>query len=570
MESIKKFVTSNDLKIVFIAFLYFMSANIGIWLSFPETKATPLWVQSGLALALLLLMGYKTWPAITIGSLIANLLISLHIGIEFTNLTVTVLSFIAVGNTIQGLLGYFLIDRFIKTKNPFHKTGDVFIFLFVAIAMCSVSAGIGASALNYSQLSPLPWISIFSTWWVGNVVSILIVTPFIISWTDKLKLRITKQSTIEALIFITAFVLVLLTLRIESIAPTMEKSFPFIVIPFLLWLGYRFSLQITTTGILVVSFTAIYFTINRIGPFVLDSEANSLLILQIFIGLISISTIILYATTYERVITQKAMQHFNEKLEANVMERTKELQNEILIREQAEKKLKTSNTRLRKTNTELDNFVYRVSHDLRAPIASVLGITNLAKDEKNMEELKNYFNMIENSANQQDDFIQEILDLSKNSRLGIRKDKIAIKSLLDEVFDLHIHNNVDKNILKDIEIDEQHPFISDRNRLKVIFNNLISNSIRYSNGHDPVIKIGVNISQKLAKITINDNGKGIAKKHIKNVFRMFYRATDVNAGSGLGLYIVKETVDKLAGNIAIDSKEKEGTSVVLEIPNLKS
>lgn len=547
-----------------------MSANIGIWLSFPETKATPLWVQSGLALALLLLMGYKTWPAITIGSLIANLLISLHIGIEFTNLTVTVLSFIAVGNTIQGLLGYFLIDRFIKTKNPFHKTGDVFIFLFVAIAMCSVSAGIGASALNYSQLSPLPWISIFSTWWVGNVVSILIVTPFIISWTDKLKLRITKQSTIEALIFITAFVLVLLTLRIESIAPTMEKSFPFIVIPFLLWLGYRFSLQITTTGILVVSFTAIYFTINRIGPFVLDSEANSLLILQIFIGLISISTIILYATTYERVITQKAMQHFNEKLEANVMERTKELQNEILIREQAEKKLKTSNTRLRKTNTELDNFVYRVSHDLRAPIASVLGITNLAKDEKNMEELKNYFNMIENSANQQDDFIQEILDLSKNSRLGIRKDKIAIKSLLDEVFDLHIHNNVDKNILKDIEIDEQHPFISDRNRLKVIFNNLISNSIRYSNGHDPVIKIGVNISQKLAKITINDNGKGIAKKHIKNVFRMFYRATDVNAGSGLGLYIVKETVDKLAGNIAIDSKEKEGTSVVLEIPNLKS
>jgi len=231
--------------------------------------------------------------------------------------------------------------------------------------------------------------------------------------------------------------------------------------------------------------------------------------------------------------------------------------------------LKSSNTRLRKTNAELDNFVYRVSHDLRAPIASVLGITNLAKSENKVEELKNYFDMIANSANQQDEFIQEILDLSRNSRLGVQKDKIKIKSLLNEVFDLHTHSNMDKNILKDIEVDEQHPFISDKSRLKVILNNLISNAIRYSNGHDPKIKVGVNINKESAKITINDNGTGIPKKHIKNVFRMFYRATDVNAGSGLGLYIVKETIDKLSGNIAIDSKEKEGTNVLLEIPNLR-
>ncbi len=569
MESIKKFVTSNDLKIVLIAFLYFASANIGIWLAFPEIKATPLWPPSGLALALLLLMGYRTWPAITIGSLIAHALVFLHVGIELSSSAITALSLIAVSNTVESLFGYFLITRFVKTKNPFLKTSNVFIFLLIAIIMCFIGSSIGASILTLSGLVEVSlWTPIFSSWWIGNVVSVLIITPFIISWSAKLKLNITKQNIFETLAFIATFVLVLLTMRIESAAPTIERSFPFIIIPFLLWLGYRFSLRVTTTGILAVSFAAIYYTINGSSPFMLDTEANSLLILQIFIGLISISTIILYATNYERTLAQTAMKHFNEKLEINVAERTKELQEEIVIRENAEKKLKATNTKLRKTNTELDNFVYRVSHDLRAPIASVLGITNLAKSENKIEELKNYFDMIANSANQQDEFIKEILDLSKNSRLGVQKDKIKIKTLLNEVFDLHAHSNTDKNILKDIEIDEKHPFVTDKTRLKVVLNNLVSNSIRYSNGHDPMIKVGVSIDKKSAKITINDNGKGIPKKHLKNVFRMFYRATDVNAGSGLGLYIVKETLDKLSGDIVISSKEKEGTNVFLEIPNL--
>jgi len=571
MKSLKQFVSSNDIKIVFVAFLYFLSANISIWLSFPETKAISLWIPSGLALALLLLMGYRTWPAITIGSIMAHALLFLHVDTAFNSTTIVTLALIAIGNTIEGLFGYFLIAKFIKNKNPFLRTGDVFIFLFVAIAMCVIGSAIGVTALVFGQLLDMSlWTSAFSTWCVSNVVSVLIITPFILAWSGNIKLHITKQKSFETLLFATIFSLALLTLRIESIAPTLEKAFPFIVMPFLLWLGYRFSLRITTLGILIVSFTAIYITIHKIGPFVLVDELNSMLFLQIFVGLITISTIILYATTHERTLAQTALQHFNEKLETNVAMRTKELKEEIETREQAEKKLKLTNTKLRKTNSELDNFVYRVSHDLRAPIASVLGITNLAKSENKVEELKNYFNMIANSATQQDEFINEIIDLSRNSRLGIQKNKIAIKSLLNEVFELHMHNNVKKNIIKDIEIEEKYPLITDKNRLKVILNNIISNSIRYSNGHDPIIKVGVNISKQLAKITIRDNGKGIQKKHIKNIFRMFYRATDVNAGSGLGLYIVKETIDKLSGTIVIDSNEKEGTSVTLEIPNLKA
>jgi len=99
-------------------------------------------------------------------------------------------------------------------------------------------------------------------------------------------------------------------------------------------------------------------------------------------------------------------------------------------------------------------------------------------------------------------------------------------------------------------------------------NNVISNAIRYRNGRDPVIRVNVDVTDKGAEVRIEDNGKGIAKEHLKNVYRMFYRATDDGAGSGLGLYIVKEAVDKLNGSIKIESVEGEGTTVQLEIPEV--
>ena len=117
------------------------------------------------------------------------------------------------------------------------------------------------------------------------------------------------------------------------------------------------------------------------------------------------------------------------------------------------------------------------------------------------------------------------------------------------------------------EFVQVRAFFSDQKRLKVILNNLLSNAIRYSNKENPQIKIGVKVDEAIAKITITDNGLGIGKEHVKNVFKMFYRATENNAGSGLGLYIVKETVDKLRGNVELNSLLDEGTTVNLEIPN---
>jgi len=571
MHKIKYYLLESiDVRIILVAVIYFLSAYFGLLLAFRDPITSPVWPPVGIGLALILFLGVRTWPGITIGSLIAYMLVFWLNGIEINSGTIQASIIISIGNTLEILLGRYMMYRFIKDNDPFKNTHNTFVFLIIALIMCLIGSSLGTySFLLNGIITKQEFISKWFFWWIPNVTSVLLFTPFILSWKRKFSLQISRRKIIESLIFLFCLALFIVILRNEALAPTIEKSYPFLIIPFLLWLSFRFNLQTTLTGILITALSAIYITINGQGPFVLDSNENSILILQIFISVISITSIILSSTVYERLDAQLTIQKFNETLETKIDARTKALNDEISFRKRAEDKLKVTNRQLRKANVELDNFVYKVSHDLRAPIASVLGLVNLAKKENKFDTLKEYFDMVGRSAVQQDSFIRDILDLSRNSRLLIDKKRINWQELINDTFD-HLKFSVkDKAIERKININGRASFYSDQRRIKVIFNNLISNAIRYSNGKDPVIEIDVKINKSNANISITDNGVGIEKKHQKKVFEMFYRATDANAGSGLGLYIVKESIDKLNGNIDMMSDIGIGTKFLISLPNLK-
>jgi signal transduction histidine kinase len=571
MHKIKYYLLENiDVRIILVAVIYFLSAYFGLLLAFRDPITSPVWPPVGIGLALILFLGVRTWPGITIGSLIAYMLVFWLNGIEINSGTIQASIIISIGNTVEILLGRYLMIRLIKDTDPFKNTYNTFVFLIIALVMCLVGFSLGTYSFYLNGIvSKEEFISRWFFWWIPNVTSVLLFTPFLLSWKRKFSLQISRRTIFESLIFLFCLTLFIVILRYETLAPTIEKSYPFLIIPFLLWLSFRFNLQTTLTGILITALSAIYITINGYGPFVLDTNENSILILQIFISVISITSIILSSTVFERHEAQLTIQKFNETLETKIDERTKALNDEILFRKKAEDKLKVTNRQLRKANVELDNFVYKVSHDLRAPIASVLGLVNLAKKENKFDTLKQYFDMVGRSAVQQDSFIRDILDLSRNSRLLVDRKKINWQELINDTFD-HLKFSVkDKAIERKININGRASFYSDQRRIKVIFNNLISNAIRYSNGKDPVIEIDVKINKTNANITIADNGVGIEKKHQKKVFEMFYRATDANAGSGLGLYIVKESIDKLNGNIDMMSDVGIGTKFLISLPNLK-
>ena len=234
-----------------------------------------------------------------------------------------------------------------------------------------------------------------------------------------------------------------------------------------------------------------------------------------------------------------------------------------------EESLRKQNEELKKLNNELDKFTYSTSHDLRAPLASVLGLINLIRVTGNDSEKTQYVDLIEKSVKKLDHLIHEILDYSRNSRIETSSEIVNLESLFEEVFDGLAYMENYQMIKKEIEIKSAKPFFSDRKRLAVIFNNLISNSVKYRKPRheDSYIRVTATIG-KNAVIKIKDNGQGIAQHHLPKIFEMFYRANDRIFGSGLGLYLVSETVAKLNGTIEVNSNFGYGTEFTIVIPNL--
>ncbi len=562
---------SLDLKIIFVALLYYFAARFGYFFAFENSAALPAWPPSGIAFALIILLGRSTWPGITIGSLVANIMAYWNNPELPAQTIILVSSLIALCSTLEAVVGNYLLKNWINEAYPFNSTKNAFRFLFVTLLMCLLGACIGTEVLFLNEIiRSEDLIRTGFSWWVGNVVGILLFTPFILACAKKIiTFKVSRNKAVEAGIFLLTLIGIYLLLEVDYLVPTMERALPFLVLPYLLWLAFRFDLILAMTGVLAASLISIYVTIIGVGPFNLGNSYNSMLLLQIFIGVVSISTIILSATVKERFEAQLKLQLFNENLETMVQERTGALNEQIKTRKKAEEKLQRTNLELSKRNTELDNFVYSVSHDLRAPISSVLGLINLAKKDIDVDMKDMYLDMISKSALQQDLFIKEILDQSRNSRLEIKREEILFENLIDETFNqLKFATTTGQSVVKLIHVNQDQPFFSDRWRLKVILNNLISNAIRYRNGRDPIIKINVDINKNSATLAIEDNGKGIEKDHLPNIYKMFYRATDDGAGSGLGLYIVKEAIEKLNGQINIESEVGRGTTVKMQIPAL--
>ncbi|MDB5274614.1 MAG: rcsC [Chitinophagaceae bacterium] len=234
-------------------------------------------------------------------------------------------------------------------------------------------------------------------------------------------------------------------------------------------------------------------------------------------------------------------------------------------------KLKRKNEKLKKINRELDSFVYRSSHDLRSPLTSIMGIINIIKSESDVDKVQEYMTFQERSVKKLDTLIQDILNISRNARLEITVEPIHLKpfilSCLDTLSFMEEHEKM--NIT--VNVPESLVCYSDSNRLRVIFLNLFSNAMRYYDStkvqHELTVQL-ISPDADRAQILITDNGIGIRTEHMNKVFDMFYRATDRNNGSGLGLYIVREAINKIEGKIELTSVYGEGTSVLITIVNL--
>ncbi len=228
------------------------------------------------------------------------------------------------------------------------------------------------------------------------------------------------------------------------------------------------------------------------------------------------------------------------------------------------------NEDLIKINAELDRFVYSASHDLRAPISSLLGLIEVARLEKNKDNMDHLLDMQEKSLLRLDRFIKDIVNHSRNTRLQIDSNPVNFDHQVQAIVEqLQFMDNVSR-IRRVISIDQKGNFHTDTSRLDIILNNLLSNAIKYADLRkpDPFVEVRITSNDQSAEIRVCDNGEGIPQGAEGKIFDMFYRASSNSEGSGLGLYIVKEAIYKIGGTITVHSEYGKGAKFIVTLPNL--
>jgi len=244
----------------------------------------------------------------------------------------------------------------------------------------------------------------------------------------------------------------------------------------------------------------------------------------------------------------EALQKLNEGLETKIKERTNELQ---------------------KSNQELDTFLYQSSHALRRPIVNVMGLMQLARMEKQKAGLHQLFEKIEHTATNMDLMLKKLVMASEINFINTNQHLVSFKGVIDKI------NNELNSILKDNgvaiqwSIDPQVQLKAHSRLIEIILQNLVENAIIYRSDpktRKPEIKVKIESLNPPVRISVYDNGLGIAKDSLSNIFNMFSVASDKTYGYGLGLYLVKKAVDKLRGTIKVDSQENKFTSFEIIIP----
>lgn len=235
------------------------------------------------------------------------------------------------------------------------------------------------------------------------------------------------------------------------------------------------------------------------------------------------------------------------------------------------KELKDKNERLLKIHSEMNQFVYSLSHELRGPLMSITGVSKLAKMESDDPAIHEYFDMVDSATEKLDEYVYKMLDFYRSTKMENKVIKIDFRDIVFEQMEFYKQKwDLDK-IEFEININQEIPFYSDDSKIKVIFNSLISNAYNFQIPENPnkYIRLLIDVKEFYTTILVEDNGVGIAQENLEGIFNLFQRATQNNVGSGLGMYMVKESVTQIGGDINIDSAVNQGTKVTIKIPTLQ-
>ena len=287
--------------LIALAAVYFAAGKLGLRMAFENPSASPVWPPAGLALAAFLVLGSRVWPAIFISAFLVNVT---------TAGSVTTSLCIAAGNTLEGVLGAYLVEQYARGRNAFERARDVFRFAVLAAGMSTaVSATCGVTSLALGGFAPwATYGSIWLTWWLGDAAGDLVVAPCAILWSVNPRGRWRRRRAFEAVILMVSLALVAAVV-FGGRFPSEVQNYPleFLCLPFLIWAAFRFGQREEATAVVLLSGIAIWGTLRGFGPFVRDTQNESLLLLQAFMAVTAVTGLALAAVVRERRAAEKRL-----------------------------------------------------------------------------------------------------------------------------------------------------------------------------------------------------------------------------------------------------------------------
>jgi|GEM_PF-631756 len=290
--------------------VYFVAAKLGLQLAFVYPSASSVWPGTGIALSAILLLGYRVWPGIFLGAFLANVMTA---GSVATSLG------IALGNTLEGLIGAHFLHCFANGRNAFDRARDILKFAFLAATLSTViSATIGVTSLSLGgYIQSKDFGRVWFTWWLGDTIGSILLTPLLVLWSINPRIRWNLSQICERILFLSLFILLNLVI-FGGVTPLSQENYPleFLCVPFFIWTAFRFDQRETAAAVVILGALALWGTLHGYGPFATRTSQESLLLLQLFMGVKAVMSLVLAALVaeYRRVETQLSHQAITDPL----------------------------------------------------------------------------------------------------------------------------------------------------------------------------------------------------------------------------------------------------------------
>lgn len=542
------------LQLAALATLYVGAARLGLRLDAVSGFATLVWAPSGISLAALLIVGSRLWPGVLIGAVVANVL---------TGAPLPVALGIGAGNTIEALAAAYALRSLPGFRRSLDRVPDVLaLIVLAALVSTTLSATIGVTSLRLGgMVSPSRIGDTWRAWWLGDLIGDLVVAPVLLVWSQGRRPPLRPGRVGEA-VALGACILAASAFVFGN-APTSTSPFggSYMLFPLLIWAALRFGQRGAVTATFVISLVAVWGTVLGHGPFIRPVLNESLLALQVFMGVTAATFLVLGASASERQRAVGAL--------------------ELAIGEQ-----KLLHDTASKANHAKSQFLAVMSHELRTPLTAIGGYTDLLTiglDGPLTDKQRSYVSRIRRNGEHLLMLIDEVLNFAKieAGQLALNIQGVLVEDACVGVEALIEAELSSKRVtFKRLPFDRRLQVRADPGRLRQILLNLLTNAIKFT-GSGGTITLGAGADQAngsgaqgsgfMVEIWVRDTGIGIPKDQLTRVLEPFVQVESGNTrrypGVGLGLSIARDLARAMDGDLRLESSLDEGTTATLVLPS---